>query len=131
MEPPAIRHVRYRDFVELRSDGTGGDLEHFRAQVDALVRQMGPLHAHHIVFDLRDATLPALPSILLVEALEHMRRRGLGVDNKVAIVIDPGDAPRLARMGTAEIGAARMGMELRAFVDYKAALDWLNSPQAT
>jgi hypothetical protein len=126
---PTIRHIRYADFIRLTSDGAG-DLERFRAQVDSLAREMGTLHAHHVLFDLRAATLPPLPAILLVEALEHLRRLGLGVDNRVAIVIDPGDRPRLSRMVTTEIAAARMGLEVRAFVDYAAALDWLSSPPA-
>jgi hypothetical protein len=44
MATPAIRHVRYADFIALVSAGAR-DLEGFRRAIDELVRDMGMLHA--------------------------------------------------------------------------------------
>jgi hypothetical protein len=74
MEPPLIRHVRYEDFVALISGGAG-DLEGFRAALDALVRHMGCLHFHHVLLDLRRAAIPPLPEAVLVQAMSDTPRR--------------------------------------------------------
>jgi hypothetical protein len=125
MEPPLIHHVRYDDFVALISGGAS-DLESFRAAVDALVRQMGSLHFHHVLLDLRRAAIPPLPEAVLVQAMSDLERRGLGVKNKLAIVFDPADEARADRASVAERIALEMGMQLRGFDDYAAALDWLS-----
>ena len=77
-------------FVALKSEGAG-DFDGFLAAIDALMEQMGDVAAHHVLIDLRRATIPPLPEALLAHALEHLRRQGLGVKNKVAVVTDPGD----------------------------------------
>ena len=128
MGPPIghmIRHIRYEEFVALKSEGAG-DFDGFLAAVDALVEQMGDVAAHHVLVDLRRATIPPLPEALLARALEHLRRRGLGVKNKVAVVTDPADRDRTDRADAAEAVAAFLGMQVRSFRDYGAALDWLS-----
>jgi hypothetical protein len=131
MEPTTIQEVRYDDFIRLTSEGVG-DLEGFRSAVDELVRRMGDLHAHHVLFDLRHATIPPLPEPILVEAMGEIERRGLGVKNKVAIVVDRDDEARVDRALACERIAAHMGMRLRGFADYGAALDWLSErPEAS
>ena len=130
MRPPighVIRHIRYEEFVALKSEGAG-DFDGFLAAVDALLAQMGDVAAHHVLVDLRRATIPPLPEALLARALEHLRRRGLGVKNKVAVVTDPGDRARTDRADTAEVVAAFLRMQVRSFRDYGAALDWLSEP---
>jgi hypothetical protein len=127
MTTPAIRHVRYADFIALTSEGAG-TLEGFRSAVDTLVAQMGDVHAHHVLIDLRHATIPPLPAAVLVEALEHLRRRGVGVLDRVAIVVDRDDAARTLRLVEVEQIAATMQMRLRGFGDYGAALEWLSAP---
>ena len=128
MGPPIghmIRHIRYEEFVALKSEGAG-DFDGFLAAFDALVEQTGDAAAHHVLVDLRRATIPPLPEALLARALEHLRRRGLGVKNKVAVVTDPADRVRTDRADAAEAVAAFLLMQVRSFRDYGAALDWLS-----
>ena len=128
MGPPIghmIRHIRYEEFVALKSDGAG-DFDGFLAAVDALLAQMGDVAAHHVLVDLRRATVPPLPEALVARALEHLRRRGLGVKNKVAVVTDPADEVRTDRADAAEAVAAFLLMQVRSFRDYGDALDWLS-----
>jgi hypothetical protein len=128
MGPPighTIRHIRYEEFVALKSAGAG-DFDGFLAAVDALVEQMGDVAAHHVLVDLRRATIPPLPEALLARALEHLRRRGLGVKNKVAVVTDLADGVRSDRADAAEAVATFLLMQVRSFRDYGAALDWLS-----
>jgi hypothetical protein len=126
MEPPTVRHVRYDDFISLSSDGVG-DLAGFRRSIDELVRAMGTLHAHHVLFDLRHATIPPLADAILVEAMEYLRRSSLGVANKVAIVVDRDDSARVDRARECERITGHMGMRLRGFADPIAALEWLSA----
>ena len=96
MGPPIghmIRHIRYEEFVALKSEGAG-DFDGFLAAVDALVEQMGDVAAHHVLVDLRRATIPPLPEALLARRPGRLRRRGLGVKNKIAVVTDPADGVR-------------------------------------
>jgi|SRR6185312_7663217 len=128
MGPPighVIRHVRYEEFVALISEGAG-DLDGFQTAVDALLAQMGDVGAAHVLVDLRRATIPPLPEAVLARALEHLRRLGLGVKNKVAVVTDPADRDRTDRADAAEAIAAFLQMQVRSFRDYDAALDWLS-----
>jgi hypothetical protein len=127
MEPPLIRHVRYEDFYSLASAGVA-DLAGFRAEIDALVREMGNPEAHHVLLDLRRATLGPIPESALIEALAELRRRGLGVANRVAIVAEPADVVRWDRAQDAEGIAARAALALRRFSEYDEALDWLSDP---
>jgi hypothetical protein len=122
---PLIRHVRYQDFVALISEGAS-DLRGVQSAADTLVRQMGTLEFHHIVIDLRHAVIPPLPEAILVEAVNYLRRLGIGVLNRVAIVTDPVDEVRSERAEVAERIALHMGMQVRSFQDYSEALDWLN-----
>jgi hypothetical protein len=128
MGPPighVIRHMRYEEFVALKSEGAG-DFDGFLAAVDALRAQMGEnVAAQHVLVDLRRATIPPLPEATLARALEHLRRLGLGVKNKVAVVTDPADGVRTDRADAAEAVAAFLRMQVRSFCDYAAALDWL------
>jgi hypothetical protein len=123
---PKIRHVRYEDFYSLSSEGVG-NLESFCRAVDALVQQMGSLTDHHVVLDLRHATIPPIPELLLTQALAELSKRGIGVANKVAIVYDPADDVRAMRFGRGERIADLMGVRLRSFDDTADALEWLNS----
>jgi hypothetical protein len=61
--------------------------------------------------------------------MEHMRRQGLGVKNKVAVVTDPADEVRADRADAAEAVGAFLRMQVRSFRDYGAALDWLNEEE--
>jgi hypothetical protein len=124
---PLIRHVRYEDFIALVSDGVG-DLNGFRSAADALVRQMGSLHFHHILVDLRRAAIAPIPEAIVVEGISYLSRLGIGVVNRIAFVTDPADEIRTERARVAERVAALMGMHLRSFQDYGDALDWLNDP---
>jgi hypothetical protein len=76
--------------------------------------------------DLRRATVPPLPEVILVEAVSYLQRVGIGVANRVAFVADPADSVRQERLAVAERIAAVMGMKLRCFGDYGEALDWLS-----
>ena len=128
MGPPighVIRHVRYEEFVALISEGAG-DLDGFQTAVDALLAQMGDVGAAHVLVDLRRATIPPLPEAVLARAPEHLRRLGLGVKNKIAVVTDLTDRDRTDRADAAEAVAAFLGMQVRSFRDYGAALDWLS-----
>ena len=128
MGPPighVIRHIRYEEFVALKSEGAG-NFDGFLAAVDTLLAQMGDVAANHVLVDLRRASLPPLPEAALARALEHLRRRGLGVRNKVAVVTDSADGVRTDRADTAEAVAAFLRMQVRSFRDYGAALDWLS-----
>jgi hypothetical protein len=122
---PTIRHIRYEDFYSLSSEGFG-NLESFCRAVDSLVRQMGSVSAHHIVLDVRHATIPPIPESLLTPALDELWRRGIGVVNKVAIVYDPADDIRATRFVRGEEIAEQMGLRLRSFDDTADALEWLN-----
>jgi hypothetical protein len=124
---PLVRHVRYEDFINVISEGAC-DLSDFRSTADAVVRQMGPLHHHHVLLDVRGAVVGPLPEPLLVEAASYLRRLGLGVLNRVAIVTDPADEVRSERAQIAERIATQLGMHVRSFQDYSEALDWLNDP---
>src|SRR5262245_25588738 len=88
--PPQIRHVRYEYFFALSSKGAG-DLSVLPSSIDTLVLQMGDPHYHHILIDLRHATIGPLSEVLLVEALSYLRSKGLGRLNKVVLVIDRDD----------------------------------------
>jgi hypothetical protein len=124
---PTIRHVRYEDFYSLSSDGVE-DIESFCRAVDALVAEMGRVKDHHVVLDLRAARSRPIPESLLVQVLNELSRRGIGVDNKVAIVFDPADSVRGLRMIQGEEIAERMGLRFRSFDDTADALEWLNLP---
>jgi hypothetical protein len=131
MEPPTIQHLRYEDFIRWASEGAG-DLEGFRSGVDELVRRMGSHRARPVLLDLRYAAIPPLSEATLVQALSELERRGLGVENKLAIVVDRDDVARVERALACERIAAHMGMRLRGFADYGAALDWLSErPEAS
>ncbi len=91
---------------------------------------MGNAAAHHVLVDLRRATITPLPEALLARALEHLRRLGLGVNNKVAVVTDLADAVRADRADAAEAVATFLRMQVRSFRDYGAALDWLRRGRA-
>jgi hypothetical protein len=132
MGPPTrhvIRHVSYQDFVTLKSEGAG-DFDGFLAAIEALLAQTGGVAAQPVLIDLRRATIPPLPEAHLARALEHLRRLGLGVENKVAVVTDPGDGVRTDRADAAEAVAALLRMQVRSFRDYGAALDWLAAAEA-
>ena len=80
MGPPighVIRHIRYEEFVALKSEGAG-DFDGFLAAVNALLAQMGDVAAHHVLVNLRRASIPPLPEATLARALEHMRRWAWG-----------------------------------------------------
>jgi hypothetical protein len=124
---PTIRHVRYDDFYSLSSDGIE-NIESFCRAVDALVAQMGRVRDHHVVLDLRAARSRPIPESLLAQVLNELSRRGFGVDNKVAIVYDPGDAERAMRMIHGEDIAVEIGLKLRSFDNIADALEWLNCP---
>jgi hypothetical protein len=68
-----------------------------------------------------------LPDEIVVEAMEYLRHLGLGVANKLAMVVDRDDAARTLRALACERIAEHMGMSLRGFHDYSAALDWLSA----
>ena len=125
METPLIRQIRYADFVSLISRGTG-DLDGVRSAVDTLLTQIGDPQAHPVLIDLRRAEIPPLPESDLAEALTYLRRRGLGVANKIAIVTDADDRIRSDRADAAEAIATHMLMRVRSFRDYGDALDWLS-----
>ena len=125
--PPLVRHVRYEDFYALVSEGVR-DLPSFRASVDVLLREMGNLHHHHILLDLRHAVIGPLPEAILHQAVSDLRALGIGVLNRVAIVTDQDDEIRTERVLVAEQIATLQGMHIRGFVDYGEALDWLNDP---
>src|SRR5262249_28638081 len=127
MGMPLIRHVRYEDFIAVLSGGAS-DLRDFQETVDTIVRQMGPLHHHHVLVDLRGATIAPLPQVTMVEALNYLRRVGLGVSNRIAFVAGVGDEVRMERLKLAEAITRQMGMHFRAFEAYEEALDWLNEP---
>jgi hypothetical protein len=130
MEPPTIQHVCYEDFIRLASEGAG-DLEGFRSAVDELVERMGSHQARPVLLDLRYAAIPPLSEAALVQALGELKRRGLGVENKLAIVVDRDDEARVDRALACERIGEQMGMRLRGFADYGAALDWLSErPEA-
>jgi hypothetical protein len=122
MKPPTIKHVRYEDFIALSSEGVG-TLEGFRSAVDTLVGQMGDVSFHHVLIDLRHAVIPPLPEAVLIEALEHLRRRGLGVLNRVAIAIDRDDAARTLRLLALEQIAGHMRPAVRGFTAPIMALE--------
>jgi hypothetical protein len=124
---PKIRHIRYEDFYSLSSDGVG-DIESFCRALDVLVAQMGRVRDHHVVLDLRYARIPPIPESLVAQVLNELSRRGIGIDNKVAIVFDPADSVRGLRMIQGEEIAERMGLRLRSFDDTGDALEWLNLP---
>lgn len=127
MGEPLIRHVRFEDFIALTSDGVG-DLDGLRSAADTLVRQMGTLHFHHLLVDLRRAVIPPLPELILVEAVRYLHGLGVGVLNRVAIVTDPADEVRSERVRIAELIGRQMEMQFRGFQDYAEALYWLNDP---
>src|SRR5262249_4354825 len=116
MEPPRIRQIRYADFVSLISRGAG-DMDGLRSAVDALLSQIGDPQVHPVLIDLRRAEIPPMPERVLVEALTYLRRRGLGVANKVAIVTDAADRARSDRADAAEAIATHMLMRVRSFRD--------------
>ena len=58
--------------------------------------------------------------------LEHLRRRGMGVKNTVAVVTDPADRIRTDWADAAEAVAAFLRMQVRGFRDYGDALDSLS-----
>ena len=126
MGTPLIRHVRYEDFVAVRSEGAS-DLRDFQAAIDTLAQQIGTLYSHHILVDLRGKLKP-LPEALMVDAASYLRRMGLGVSNRIAFVTDPDDEVRTDRVHSAERIAQMLEMHFRSFQDYGEALDWLNDP---
>jgi hypothetical protein len=131
MGPPIghlIRHIRYDEFVAMKSQGVG-DFDGFLAAVDALVAQTEDVAAHHVLVDLRRASIPPMAEATMARALEHLRQLDLGVKNKVAIVTDPADEERGDRADAAEAVAAFLEMQVRSFRDYGAALDWLNEAE--
>jgi hypothetical protein len=55
---------------------------------------MAPLlsQPHHVLFDLRAATVPPLPEAVLIEAISYPASKGIGEVNKLAVVVDPDEA---------------------------------------
>jgi hypothetical protein len=88
---------------------------------------MGSVCDHHVLLDLRRATIPPIPESELTHAIDELARRGIGVANKVAIVYDATDAVRAMMMVRAREIAVQMGIRLRSFDDTADALDWLSS----
>jgi hypothetical protein len=125
--PPLIRHVRHEDFFALLHGGAA-DLERFGQALDALLAEMGPPHHHHVLFDLRGAAAGPLPEVVLIQAVEEVRRRGIGAANRLAILADTDDWRRWERIQSAEGIAAVQGLRIRGFVAYDEALDWLSDP---
>jgi hypothetical protein len=124
--PSQIHHVRYDDFFRLVSPGVG-DLTDFRSAVDHLMGLMGDPQYHHVLIDLRHATVEPIPEVLLVEAMSYLQSWGLGCwANKVAVVVDRDDLARVARAEVLARIAQAMEMRLCSFDDYGRALDWLS-----
>ena len=104
--------------------GRPGDFDGFLAAVDALMEQTKDVTAHHVLVDLSRATIPPLPEALLARALEHLRRRGLGVKNKVdgrrtptpptGVRADPGRRRRGGRGVPADAGPQLPRLRRRA-----------------
>src|SRR4051794_39813383 len=117
MAMPLIRHVRYDDFVAIRSEGASG-LDDFQAAIDTLVRQMGTLFSHHVLVDLRGAKLKPLPEAFMLNAVSYLRRMGLGVSNRIAFVTVADDEVRTDRVHDAERIARMLEMHVRSFQDY-------------
>jgi hypothetical protein len=130
MEPPTIQHIGFEDFIRLASEGAG-DLEGFRSAVDELVDRMGSHHARPVLLHLRYAAIPPLSEAALAQALSELKRRGLGVENKLAIIVDRDDEARVVRALACERIAEQMGMRVRGFADFGAALDWLSTRPET
>jgi hypothetical protein len=101
-------------------------LDGFRNSIDTLVASMGHPEHHHLLIDLRQATIGPIAEALLVEASSYLHRRGLGRSNKVAVVVDCDDRPRRAQAETLERIAQAMAMQVHSFEDYALALDWLS-----
>ena len=120
-----IRHVHNADFFALASSGVP-DLESFRRAVDRLLSEMGSPAHHDILFDLRGAGEAMLPEQMLIQALAELRSRGVGLSNRLAILVDPGDLLRWDRIRQAETIAALTGLSVRLFSEYGEAMDWLS-----
>ena len=122
MGPPIghmIRHIRYEEFVALKSEGAG-DFDGFLAVVDAAGgADGGRRRPSRTGRPERGPTIPPLPEALLARVLQHLRRRGLGVKNKVAVVTDPADGLAACTWAdAAEAVAAFLLMQVRSFRDY-------------
>jgi hypothetical protein len=120
-----VRHVRYEDFFAVVSDGID-TLEHGRDQVDRFVRDLGDLKYHHVLLDLRHATIGPVAEPVLVELARHMKGRGLGVQNRLAMLIHHDDEERAERGHVFVRITTLMGMHVALFTSYQDALDWLN-----
>jgi hypothetical protein len=120
-----IRHIRYEDFFAVVSDGAD-TLQQSKDQVDRFVRDMGDLKHHHVLLDLRHATTGPVAEPVLVEIAHHMKRQGLGVVNRLALLIDRDDEKR-AELGHVFVRITTlMGMHVALFTSHQEALDWLN-----
>ncbi len=127
MSTSEVRQVSYADFIGVLSNGIR-NLHDAHELVDSIVKSMMAFHQESILVDMRGAQIAPLPENVMQATMEYMKKAGIGVYNKVAMVTDPDDELRIERGKKAESIAVLMEMHVRVFQCYSTALEWLNEP---
>ncbi|HEY1380247.1 MAG TPA: hypothetical protein VGF55_25825 [Gemmataceae bacterium] len=118
-----IRVIPARDF--LRADVHGSlDLAASKQLLAELAAACVGRRDQHILIDTRDTADPVLSSTDLFELVQALRKVGLGLLNRIAILRRRRSAFDRARFF--EMLAHERGLQVGAFDDFEAAFDWLN-----
>src|SRR5262245_55677074 len=121
--PHDIRVITVRDF--LRADVSGQlDLPASKRLLEELASACVGNPERHILIDGREASGSQLSSVDLLELVNTLRRLGLGLLNRIAILRVPRENFDRARFF--EMLAADRGYHVAAFDDFEEAFDWLN-----
>jgi hypothetical protein len=77
----------------------------------------------HVLLDAREVRAPSLTPADVFSLVKLMEGWGIGVRNRLAILYRPRDAIDRGRLFA--LCAAEQGVQLAAFQDFEAAIDWL------
>jgi hypothetical protein len=120
--PHDIRVIPAQEF--LRADVHGRlDLTASKLLLEQLAAACAGSPERHILIDVRDISAAQLSSVDLFELVQALRRVGLGLLNRIAVLRRTRDGFDRARFF--EMLAAERGFQVGVFEDFEAALTWL------
>ncbi len=120
--PHDIRVIPAHEF--LRADVSGHlDLPASKLLLEQLAAASAGSPDRHILIDVRGISAAQLSSVDLFELVQALRRVGLGLLNRIAVLRRARDGFDRARFF--EMLAAERGFQVGAFEDFEAALTWL------
>ena len=123
-----IRVIPARDFLRANVDGHF-DLEASKALLRELAAAVVGCQDRHILIDTRATGTPVLTSSDLFELVQTLKKLGLGLLNRIAILRQLKDTFDRGRFF--EMLATDRGLQVGAFDDFESAFEWLQSGAVT